>query len=290
MNLLDRYKELGEIPKEIDLKPTLRVNTLKLSNEELVKKLKLRKVKLKKILELKNGYTIINTPFSLGASLEYLMGYCSLQEQAAQYAVEILNPTPKDIVLDMCAAPGGKTTQIAQWMNNQGTIIALDPIRRRLKVLHNHLERCAVTNTTCYNIDGRQIDELNIQFDKILVDAPCSGNFITDKDWLKKRDLEGIKARARLQKQLLVSAINVLKPGGTIVYSTCSLEPEENELVLDWILKEFPEIKLQKISTPGDPGLTEVFGTKLNAQIKNARRFWPWKTNTQGFFVAKLKK
>ena len=285
-----RYEQLGEEPKYIEIKPTLRVNTLMISNEDLSKTLKDRRVMLKKVPDLTNAYTIVNSPFSIGASVEYLLGYCSLQEQAAQFAVEVLAPEPTDIVLDMCAAPGGKTTQIAQWMDNKGTIVAIEPQKKRLKSLHNQLERCGVTNTVCYNIDGRQIDELPLRFDKILVDAPCSGNFITDARWLEKRDLEGVRAKARMQKQLIVSAIEVLKPGGILVYSTCSLEPEENELIIDWLLEEFPEMKMQELKIPGSRGLTKVFDLKLNSEVNKARRFWPWKTNTQGFFIAKLKK
>jgi len=283
-----RYQELGETPTEIELKPTIRVNTLKMSNEDVFTRLRARRVDLKHIKTLKHAYTVNESDFSLGASIEYLLGYISLQEHAAQYAVEVLDPKPNELILDMCAAPGNKTTQIAEYMKNTGTLIALEPFGRRVKVLHNFLERTGTTNTTVYNIDGRQADELFMKFDRVLVDAPCSGNFAIDDTWLEKRDLEGVEANARLQKQLLVSAVDVTKEGGILVYSTCSLEPEENELMLDWLLKEFPHLKILEIDTPGDEGLTNVFGNKLNDQIKNARRFWPWKTNTQGFFIAKI--
>ncbi len=286
-----RYRELGESPRtEIEVRQAIRVNTLKITQDTLQEILVKKGVKLESIPSLPNGLRVLESAFSLGASLEYLLGYFYIQEESAQYPAQALNPRPGDVVLDMCAAPGGKTTQLAQLMQNQGTLIALEPINRRLKVILNHLERCGVTNTAVFNKDGRQADELFMAFDKILLDAPCSGNFVVDENWLNKRDFAGVETNARLQKQLIRTAISVLKDGGELVYSTCSLEPEENELMLDWMLQEFPDIKLQDIDIPGDPGLTTVFNKQLNPEIKKARRFWPWKTNTQGFFVAKVKK
>lgn len=290
MNFFDRYKELGEVPGEVELKQSIRLNTLKGEHKKILSYLKERKVLVEKIPSLRDGFHVLSSEFSIGASIEYLMGYLSMQEEAAQYPVEVLDPKPGESVLDMCAAPGGKTTQIAQWMQNDGMLVAMEPNGMRARKLMNHLERCGVTNCTVFVKDGRQADEFAMLFDRILLDAPCSGNFVSDPEWLEKRDLEGIRQNARLQRQLLFSAAESLKEGGILVYSTCSLEPEENELLLDWFLSEYPEMKLEEIDTPGDPGLTEVFGQKLNPELAKARRFWPWKTGTQGFFVARLRK
>ena len=140
-------------------------------------------------------------------------------------------------------------------------------------------------------MDARQADKLNLKFDKILLDAPCSGNFINDKNWFKKRTLSGIKKQAKLQAQLLESAYKVLNKGGLLVYSTCSLEPEENEFNINTFLNNHKEMKLEKIRTVlGDHSPIKIFNKTLNPNIKLCKRFWPWKTNTEGFFIAKLRK
>jgi NOL1/NOP2/sun family putative RNA methylase len=191
----------------------------------------------------------------------------------------------------MSAAPGVKTSQIAQYMENTGVIIALDTNFSRLMSLRNNLERINVKNTIIYQKDARFASDLGIKFDKILLDAPCSGNFAVDEKWFEKRKLEDLKETSKMQKQLLGAAFDVLKEGGELVYSTCSLEPEENEFVVDWVLKEFPEIKIQKIDIPiGDNGIINPFGQELSKEVRYAKRFWPNKTNTQGFFIAKFKK
>ena len=233
----------------------------------------------------------MESKFSAGAAPEHLMGYYYMQEAAAQIPVQILNPTKKDIVLDMSAAPGGKTTQIAQYMDNKGVIVGLDTNNLRLAILRNNIERSGIKNTILYQKDAKFVSDLGLSFDKILLDAPCSGNFCIDENWFDKHVPADMKAAAKTQKQLIASAFNVLKDGGELVYATCSLEPEENEFVVDWALRTYPELSLQKITIDiGDPGLTKAFGRKLNPQIKYAKRFWPHKTKTQGFFIVKFKK
>jgi NOL1/NOP2/sun family putative RNA methylase len=290
---LDRYKKLGEtvVPEMIKVPQAIRINTIKIEPSALLKRLKRENVNLVKIPFLDFGYRVESSDFSVGAAPEHLFGYYYVQETAAQIPVQILKPTKKDIVLDMSAAPGGKTTQIAQYMENEGVLIAVDVNNMRLLTLRNNLERLGVTNTIMYQLDGKFVADLGITFDKVLLDAPCSGNFAVDEAWFDKRDLENLKASSKTQKQLFASAVAVLKKGGELVYSTCSLEPEENEMVVDWALENFPELSIQKISLPiGDDGITEPFGKKLNANVKYAKRFWPHKTNTQGFFIAKFKK
>lgn len=286
---LDRYKKLGQTVSRITLKPALRINTLKISEAELISRLKKLGVKLELIPFAKHGY-YCSSKFSLGAITEYLLGYFYLQEAAAQVPVQVLDPKPDETVLDCCASPGGKTTQIAQLMKNKGTLIALEKKRHRMASLKTNLERCGVNNCIAYLMDANKASTLGIQFDKILLDAPCSGNFITDQAWFNKRDLEGIRRASEIQKSLIEKSLAVLKKGGTLVYSTCSLEPEENELNMQWMLKNF-KVKIEKINLKtGDPGLTNVFNKKLDKAIANCIRFWPNKTNTEGFFIAKIKK
>src|SRR5574341_879835 len=286
---LKRYVQLGGEIADVKILPTLRVNTLKITAKKLIARLEKLGVKLERIPFTKNGYAIIQSKFSLGAITEYLLGYYYLQEAAAQLPVEVLDPKPTDIILDACAAPGGKTTQLAAQMRNQGTIIAYELKPHRIPSLMMNLERCGVKNTTVFEGNAVMASRLGLQFDKILLDAPCAGNYMTEAGWFEKRTMEGIQTSANIQRRLLHDCVNMLKTGGQLVYSTCSLEPEENELNIQWALENLP-VRLEKVNTIGDPGLTNVFGRKLHPDIAMCKRFWPHKTKTEGFFIAKLVK
>lgn len=290
---LERYKELGHeiVPEEIQTVRAIRINTLKIDVQELISRMSKEGVKLTKIPFLDYGYHVDSPDFSVGAAPEALQGYYYVQETAAQVPVQVLAPKKTDLVLDMSAAPGGKTTQIAQYMENQGVLVAIDSNSSRLISLRNNVERLGVTNTIIYQKDAQFISDFGVEFDKILLDAPCSGNFCIDENWFNKRSINDAKESGKLQKKLIGAAVSVLKTGGTLVYSTCSLEPEEDELVVDWFLKTYPEMKIEETGLKvGDAGLIEVFGTKLNPEVRLCRRFWPEKTKTQGFFIAKFKK
>ncbi|MCK4669638.1 MAG: RsmB/NOP family class I SAM-dependent RNA methyltransferase [Nanoarchaeota archaeon] len=289
MNLKKRHEFLGGKFVRLQLPNTIRINTLKLDEKKIIQRLKERKIKLKKVSYLDHGY-IAEAKFSVGSTQEYLQGYYYLQQKAPQLPAQILNPEAGDLAIDMCASPGGKTTQIAQLMKNKGKIIALD-IGKRTEKLAQNIERMGASNVMVYKRDARFFELPDkSKADKILLDAPCSGNFVIEKDWYKKRTVDDVKACARTQKELLTAAIDNLKKGGILVYSTCSLEPEENELIIDWALSEF-KVSLEKINLNiGDPGLIEFEGEKLNPEIKKCERFWPHKTGTQGFFIAKIKK
>ncbi len=288
---LGRYAQLGEtVPEKIEIKPSLRINTLRIPEDVLVNRLNSLGVKLSKIPWLNHGYVIEQSKFSLGASIEFLLGYYYLQESAAQLPVQVLDPKPGELILDCCAAPGGKTSQLSQLMKNQGVVVALEKKSHRLLSLRNNLERMGATNTIIYHLDALKADQLGMKFDKILLDVPCSGNYAGDKMWFVKRNIDGIRKNARFQREILKSALNVLKPGGILVYSTCSLEPEENELNMQWLIENH-KVKIEPIDAKiGDPGLTTVFETRLDKSVANCRRFWPHKTGTEGFFIAKVKK
>lgn len=294
-NFLERYSQMlgGEIEgfDKLSVGHYIRVNTLRITGRELVKRLAAKGVQLEKVDFLKDGFKVLNSEFSLGATPEYLFGYYYMQEAASQFPVEILKPKKSDVVLDMTAAPGGKATQIASYMDNQGVLVCTDNQNNRLIALKNNLERMGVSNAVVYKKDARFVSDLGILFDKVLLDAPCSGNFVADSKWFDNRDLLGVKLNARFQKELLKEAFNVLKPGGVLVYSTCSLEPEENEMNVNWMLSKFGDrIRLEEIDGPGSDGLNVVFGVTLNSEVSKSRRFWPHLSGTQGFFVAKFKK
>jgi NOL1/NOP2/sun family putative RNA methylase len=287
---LDRYRRLGhELKGDERTRRAIRVNPLLASREEVVGRLEARGAKLTPIPWLRDGLYIEGGESSAGASFEYLLGLYSIQEAAAQFPVEVLAPAANEVVLDMCAAPGGKTTQAAAWMGNGGVVVAVDVRRDRLYALENNLERTGVENCVAYCADAAALDYGGTLFDRILLDAPCSGNYVTDREWFKKRDIGDVEKNAIEQRRLLEAALGLLKQGGTLVYTTCSLEPEEDELNVQWLLDNHG-VELVEVSGPGSPALTKVLGRSLNPDVARCRRFWPDETGTQGFFVAKVVK
>ncbi|MDH4221289.1 MAG: RsmB/NOP family class I SAM-dependent RNA methyltransferase [Candidatus Bathyarchaeota archaeon] len=282
-----RYEELGWIYNEFESKPSIRINTMNVKKADIVKRLESLGIVLEKIPFLENGYWIRKSEFSVGATAEYLLGLYSIQEAAAQIPATLFTRLENKTVLDACASPGGKTVQLADLMQNTGVIIALDVKRRRLGALSNQLERCRVKNTIVYQMDARESSRLNTKFDRILLDVPCSGNYVADKGWFSRRTLKDVKKNAELQRQILAEAVQVVKDNGEIVYATCSLEPEENELNIDWAIKTL-NLEIEKIKCHGEKALTNVFGRELDSSIENCRRIWP--RQTQGFFVCKLRK
>jgi len=284
---INRYKELGWKYEDIELKQAIRINTINAEEANIVERLQLRGMKLEKIPFLHKGYWISKSKFSVGATSEYLLGLYSIQEAAAQIPATLFTELKDKLVLDACAAPGGKTVQLADLMQNTGAIIALDVKKQRLIALSNQLERCHVVNTMVYNLDARQASRFKLKFDRILLDMPCSGNFATDNEWFRRRTINDVKRNERLQREILVEAVKVLSDDGEIVYATCSLEPEENELNIDWAIKTL-RLQVQKINCYGEKALTKIFKQQLDNSVENCRRIWP--RETQGFFVCKLKK
>jgi len=282
-----RYEELGWTYSDVELKPSIRINATNAKKAEVLERLESQGIRLEKVPFLDSGYWILESEFSVGAMAEYLLGLYSIQEAAAQIPATLFSELKQKIVLDACAAPGGKTVQLADLMENTGVIVALDVKRLRLFALSNQLERCRVRNAIVYQLDAREATRLNMRFDCVLLDVPCSGNFVTDKEWFKRRTLKDVERNAELQRQILTEAVRVVKAEGEIIYSTCTLEPEENELNIDWAIKAL-DLEVEKIDCPGQNGLTNVFGTELDASLADCRRTWP--RETQGFFVCKLRK
>ncbi|MBU5689055.1 MAG: RsmB/NOP family class I SAM-dependent RNA methyltransferase [Candidatus Aenigmarchaeota archaeon] len=282
---VEKFKKIHEFKKSI------RVNTLKISKKELVERLKY-KFEIEEIpwcdqgLFIK-GYEITNT-------IEYFLGYYYIQDSASMIPPLVLEPKENDLVLDIAASPGSKTTQIAALMNNKGLIIANDVNIKRLTALRFNLQKCGVVNTIVTNLDGRWINNLNIKFDKILVDAPCSasGTCITNPNVFNSWDQGKVNMLSRLQKQLLEAASKCLKEGGVIVYSTCSLDPEENEEVIDFAIKKLglttEKIKIKNIETREAIRSYKKF--EYDDNVKNAIRINPFDNMTEGFFICKLRK
>jgi NOL1/NOP2/sun family putative RNA methylase len=284
---VNRYKQLGWEFEDVKPRQAVRINATNAKGKNLEERLQTMGVQLEKVPFLETGYWVCSSKVSVGATAEYLLGLYSIQEAAAQIPATLFTNLKDKTVLDACAAPGGKTVQLADLMGNTGALVALDARKQRLAALSNHLERCHVNNAVVYHLDARQASRLNLKFDRILLDAPCSGNFAADRNWFKRRTLADVKRNARLQREILAEGAACLSSEGEIVYSTCSLEPEENEVNMDWAIKHL-SLQIEEIDCHGQKGLTEVFGSQLDGSLARCRRIWP--AETQGFFACKLKK
>ncbi len=298
---LKRYNEMFEesLPAFLEAnktenKDSIRVNTIKISRKELYERLIEKGFILKDIDDF--GFVIEESKFSISSTQENLLGYFYIQGIAEMIVSPILSPNKTEFVVDMCAAPGGKTTHLSAIMGNEGSIYAFDVSKRRLSALKNNISRLGCFNIAVFNLSGEEITKLNEKPDKILLDAPCTGSGIMRKDSLRKslKTTHDIIFLSEIQKKLLKAAIESLKNDGTLLYTTCSLEPEENEFVIQWALDNF-DIKLENIDTningtPLEKGFTEILGRKLSDEILLCKRSLPHIHNTNGLFMAKITK
>ena len=266
----------------------IRVNSLKVDIDTLKQKLLEKDFKLEKTV-LSEVFLIKESKFPIGATMEYLSGYYYIQDLSSCLAVDSLDIDEHDVVLDMTASPGGKTSFMAQKMKNRGMILALESERKRLRKMMFNLSRCGVINTVLWNLKGEKIINYDFKFDKVLLDAPCSCDGIIQKDPVRKLTYtkETIRYCSIRQSQLIESALKVVKPNGLLVYSTCSLAPEENEFVINSIIDKY-DITVESINYGVDSLLK--FGDKImNKSIKFTKRFYPHIHNTAGFFIAKIR-
>ncbi len=289
--LIKKYKALfGENFRELieaNIPKSIRVNTLKISVEDFLNKIK-EKILLKKIEYTKYGFYVIHSKYSIGATVEYLLGYYAIQDPASMYAVEELDPKQNDLVLDMASAPGMKTSYISQLMNNKGCIIAFEINRNRMKSLRSNLTRLGCKNVILIRDDAKNAKKLNLEFDKILLDAPCTGTGTLNKNpEARFKDEKDVLYCTKIQRELLRTAIEICKSGGRIIYSTCSLLPEENEFIINEFLEKY-DIKLERINF-GDEAFVKPYGIELCDEIRKCKRFYPGKHLSQGFFIAKIK-
>jgi len=277
---------------EEPIRTSIRLNSLRIEPEKVIDSLQKKRIELEKIPWLTHGYYADfeghSTP---GAFLEHMLGYYYVQGVPSMTTVEVLDPQPDETILDLAAAPGGKTTHIAQQMQNTGIVLAVEMDRRRLASLESNILRCGVTNSIVLRGDARKVEKLGIEPDKILLDAPCSGEGLIPLDPTRKtsKTMADIRFCATREDELLDAAVNVLAPGGTIVYSTCSIAPEENEYIVDDIIKRHPEMKIVPIPLDfGTPGYSEHFGVSLDDSMKLAKRFLPHLHGSEGFFICKM--
>lgn len=322
-------KELEDIMLAIQTKPlpSFRTNTLKTTTAKLEQALRKQDFIIEKVPWYQDAFILKNkSTRELTETEEYKQGHIYIQNLSSMIPALVMNPQPDENVLDIAAAPGSKTTQIAMLMKNAGHIWANDISRKRLFKLETILKFYGIpfqktqptqkignsdfqifrqSETTdnqsslsvlISNLPGEKIWQLLPEyFDKTLVDVPCSmeGRIRLDdpetyQDWSMRK----IKELEMKQKYLLRSAVSATKPGGTIVYSTCTLAPEENEAIIDWLLKkEGDAIALEKIEIPKlglQTGLSN-WNKPFNPQVSLTFRITP-SALMEGFFVAKIKK
>lgn len=293
---IERYSKLTDIEKfkEItvkELRRSIRINTLKITVKELKKRLEDRWI-LEQVPWCGEGFFIEGERKDIGNLIEHSLGYFYVQEAASMIPALVLKPKEDDFILDMAASPGSKTTQIAALMNNKGLIIANDYKGDRIKSLGINLQRCGVSNSIITLMNGLQFK--NFEFDKILLDAPCSGTGAIRKSLktLKIYNTKMITKLANMQKLLVNNAFMNLKDKGILVYSTCSLEPEENESVINYLLNKYENAKIEKIdiNINRSDAISEFNKEVYDTRIKNCFRLWPQDNDTEGFFVAKIVK
>ncbi|WP_297477159.1 RsmB/NOP family class I SAM-dependent RNA methyltransferase [Thermococcus sp.] len=215
---------------------------------------------------------------SLSELESFKEGLFYAQSLPSMVVAHVLEPNEEDLIIDMAAAPGGKTSHIAQLMQNRGEIIAMDKSKNRLRKTEEELKRLGVKNVRLIRMDARKLPELGIQADKILLDAPCTALGIRPKLW-ESRTPKDIEATARYQRAFIWAAVKSLRKGGVLVYSTCTLSLEENEANVKYALGKGLKLEEQSIFI-GSPGVG----------INDVQRFYPNRHLTQGFFIAKLRK
>lgn len=332
LQLLDRLhnlysdKEYKEVLETFShhLLPSFRVNTLKISSDELKKLLEKQNFEIGRVDWYKDAFIVKNKSIrELTETDAYKQGYLYIQNLSSMIPVLVLNPKPDEKILDIAAAPGSKTTQIVNVTNNKATLLANDISRPRLYKMERILNDYGIpfqrtqsnqiskisefltirsSDTPSFpsvlitNIHGERIWQFYPEyFDKILVDVPCSmeGRITCDdpktyQDWSPKK----IKQLSKLQKYLLRSAISATRVGGTIVYSTCTLAPEENEEVIEWVIGKTPHaLTVEKIEIPQvilQKGLTS-WKKKEFKYTENCARIFPSQT-MEGFFITKIRK
>lgn len=279
------------------LPETFRVNTLKLPEEVIVSFLRERGWEVERISWARHAYRANRAEREeLGATVPHLFGLIYIQGPISMVPVEALDPRPGERVLDLCAAPGSKSTQIAQLMENSGVLVANDASTERIRPLISNLQRWGVMNCVVTLKDGRYFGKrMRESFDRALCDVPCSSLGIVMKDWAAAKNYShGITERVRvLQLSLLLSAYDATVPGGRVVYSTCTIHPLENEWVVSELLSRRSDARLLEFRPEGlkvRRPLEEWSGIRFDPEVAKCFKCYPYDNGGEGFFVALIEK
>ncbi len=297
--MLERFEEMGfDLSRFVPalLRPpsqAFRINTLKGGREQVLESL----VHLEPEPCGWNSLVFrVKKRLKLGNLIEHFLGLIYAQDASSTIPVTVLDPQPHEQILDMSAAPGSKSTQIAAAMRNTGLLVANDVSPGRIPSLTGNLDRSGVLNTVVTRLPGQAYGYIATErFDRVLIDAPCSSegtlsrSFRTLEIWSES----AIKRLSATQRNLIMSAYYSLKPGGVMVYSTCTFAPEENEGTVSYLLKKFPEAIVEPINLEGlntQPGFSEWRGEEFNPAVKNILRLFPHEHDGEGFCVARITK
>lgn len=272
----------------------LRVNPLRAEVDEVQRRLAARGFQLSRTDLDPQVLRVRQSPISAGATVEHLLGMTTLQDLASASAPLALGAKPGEVVADLAAAPGVKTMHVAGDLGGRGAVVAVEPNGERMRALRFNLERGGVTTAVLRKHEAQQLPGEGWA-DRVLLDAPCSGEGTIPKDRNRRFSRpEDLPPMAALQAQMVDTADRVLRPGGTLVYATCTFAPEENEAQLQRLLARGYRMEALPFDRCGGvplaPGVTEWPGYTLDASLAKARRFLPGIHPTLGFFVAKLTK
>ena len=249
---------------------------------------------------LANSASLDEAPFSPGATTEYLLGRYFLQDLSSQLAPLALAPRPGDRIADFCAAPGGKTIAMADLMRNEGAIAAFEIDEHRHQSLVSNLQRCGVINCATWARPGQHASALAEAFDGVLLDAPCTGEGVIARDPTRRQgQLQEYEACSREQAALIDTAWRILRPGGILLYATCTLAPEENELQVDaavrsgrFAIEELPpairDVRIE--GNPLWPARPAIHGRELHPDLKRTLHALPHLHHCLGFYLARLRK
>ena len=268
----------------------LRVNTLKIETANLLRALERKRIFLTRAMD--SGETLFVAPegTSPGKWLEYALGYIHPQALTSCLASLVLSPAPGSYVLDMCASPGGKTSHLAQLMGGEGLIVANELQRRRHKALSHTLARLGVMNAILTSYPAQEFP-FRGHFDFVMADVPCSGEgtFRHGQDHSWRRVQTGTGRLSVTQKRIILRGFDLLKKGGQMLYATCTYNPEENESVVNHLLKERDaEMITIESPLPFSPGLSGWNEETYARDIQKAARFYPHFVDSVGFFMARI--
>ncbi len=275
--------------------PSIRLNPMRADPDALRARLESRGWVLRPIPWYEHGFWVLRGPERLGATPEHQLGLYYVQEAASMVPPAALAPSPGERVLDIAAAPGSKTTQMAEMMGWRGVVLANDSNPGRANALSANVQRMGCPNVVVTVRDGRRLPEVlgEGRFDRVLVDAPCSAVGEARRSWgsLRRWSLRAVRRISRLQTSLALAGYRLLKPGGLMVYSTCTLDPEENEFVVQRLVQEGAEpVRPNLRGLRSRPGLTRWEGVELDPSLARTLRIYPQDNDTQAFYVALLRK
>jgi NOL1/NOP2/sun family putative RNA methylase len=282
--IIPEFERLEEIAETV-MPNDVRLNRLKTSREELERLLEGDDVGFSRRGWNDDFYRLDTEP---GKTFAHWLGTYYVQESTSGIPPLALDPKPGERVLDMCAAPGSKTTQMAAMMENRGEILANDVSDGRMRALMANLYQTGCVNVQAVQYDGRNLPE-DRQFDRVLVDAPCSGegNLRSQEGMDQQSSRKERESLSELQEQLLEKAFRLCREGGTVVYSTCTFAPEENEMVVREFVEEHALTELS-FDFPHSDGVTSWDGEELDPRLANCMRVYPHQLDSGGMFVARF--